>query len=180
MLLAGSSVLLRTFIAMEHAISASLPNEVLTMRVPLPPQQYPDAHAANRVLSANCCRACRAVPGVAAVGLEQRRPSAGQHAVVGRRRAGSHRATSRCRYTRSMRTTPTALGHPARGGPAADRERRRRRADRSPLVNERFVRTRLSGRAPLGQMVTSAAAEGPAVQRRRTTRSRSSASCTTR
>ena len=43
MLLAGSSVLLRAFSAMQRADLGVAPDRVLTLRVPLPAQRYPDA-----------------------------------------------------------------------------------------------------------------------------------------
>ena len=43
MLLAGSSVLLRAFVAMQQVDLGVAADRVLTMRVPLPAQRYPDA-----------------------------------------------------------------------------------------------------------------------------------------
>jgi hypothetical protein len=43
MLLAGSSLLIRTFVAMQHLDLGYQPERFLTMRIPLAPQRYPDA-----------------------------------------------------------------------------------------------------------------------------------------
>ncbi len=47
-LLAGSSVLLRTFVAMQQVVLGVPADRVLTMRVPLSPQRYPDAPHGSR------------------------------------------------------------------------------------------------------------------------------------
>ena len=68
MLLAGSSVLLRTFMAMENIDLGVPPEQVLTMRVPLPAQRYPDARRRIAFFQELLARV-RAAPGVAAAGL---------------------------------------------------------------------------------------------------------------
>ena len=57
--------------------------------------------------SRSCCRESRAVPGVEAVGLEQRPPSARATCGSPPRSAASRRSPIRCRCTRSAPTTRT-------------------------------------------------------------------------
>lgn len=151
MLLAGSSVLLRTFMAMER-VDLGIPSEnVLTMRVPLPAQRYPDASQRNTFFQGLLPRV-RAVPGVAAVGL-----NSGLHPLGNMRTAAEVRGEPpnaepvqvhhiNAEYTNALGIRLAA----GRMFTAADVEGTRAVA----LVNERFVGTRLNGRAPLGQVVT--------------------------
>ena len=150
MLLAGSSVLLRTFMAMENVDLGIRPEQVLTIRVPLSAQHYADAPRRIAFFQQLLPRV-RAVPGVAAVGL-----NSGLHPLG------------------NMRTTVEVVGEPPNNEPAqihhinadytnavgirlaagrmlmdTDVESARAVA----LVNERFVRTRLNGRTSLGQLL---------------------------
>jgi putative ABC transport system permease protein len=157
-LLAGSSVLVRTFVAMENVDLGIPPARVLTMRVPLPPQRYPDARRRVAFFQELLPRV-RAVPGVAAVGL-----NSGLHPLG------------------NMRATAEVVGEPANSEPVqvhqvnadytnalgirlaagrllvdADVEGHHSVA----LVNAQFVRTRLNGRAPLGRVVRLARLKEP-------------------
>ena len=68
MLLAGSSVLLRTFVEMGRVTLGAPPEQVLTLRVPLAPQRYPDA--ARRIgFFRELLPRIQALPGVEAVGV---------------------------------------------------------------------------------------------------------------
>ncbi len=68
MLLAGSSLLVRTFVTIQNVDLGVPPNQILTMRVPLAASRYPDA--AHRVqFFRELTQKVSAVPGVAAVGL---------------------------------------------------------------------------------------------------------------
>jgi putative ABC transport system permease protein len=150
MLLAGSSVLLRTFIAMERVELGAPPEQLLTMRIPLSAQRYPDA-ARRTAFFQELLPRLRAIPGVAAVGL-----NTGLHPLG------------------SMWTPAEVVGEPpvndpvqahhinadytnvlgirlAAGRLLTDNDIEGPRA--VALVNERFVRTRLNGRPPLGQVV---------------------------
>ena len=150
MLLAGSSVLLRTFMAMENVDLGIPPEQVLTLRVPLPAQRYADARQRVAFFQELLPRV-RAVPGVAAVGL-----NTGMHPIG------------------NMRMVAEVAGEPPNNEPvithhvdsdytnalgirlAAGRLLTDRDIEGVPavaLVNERFVRVRLNGRAPLGQVV---------------------------
>jgi putative ABC transport system permease protein len=149
-LLAGSSVLLRTFVAMERTQFAANPEEILMMRVPLAPQRYPDAARRNAFFRELLPR-LRAVPGVTAVGL-----NSGMHPLG------------------TMWTPAEVIGEPPVNDPVqvhninpdyinalgirlasgrlftdSDIEA----AQPVALVNERFVNMRLNNRPPLGQVV---------------------------
>jgi predicted permease len=67
-LLAGSSMLLRTFVSMQRVDLGYPPDRLLTLRVPLPQRQYPDA-ARRIAFFEQLLPGIRALPGVAAVGL---------------------------------------------------------------------------------------------------------------
>jgi predicted permease len=150
MLLAGSSVLLRSFIAMENADLGVPPEEVLTMRVPLPPQRYPDA-ARRIAFYQELLPRVQAVPGVAAVGL-----NSGLHPL------GNMRTTVEVRgeppSDELVQVHHVNAGYTSVLGIRLAAGRRFTDTDVESvqpvaLVNERFVRTRLNGRAPLGQVV---------------------------
>jgi len=150
MLLAGSSLLIRTFVAMQRVDLGYQPDRFLTMRIPLAPQRYPDA--AKRVaFYEDLLSRVAAVPGVAGSAL-----NTGLHPLG------------------NMWTTADVAGTPANAEPvvvhqvnagypstfgirlAAGRLLTETDViDRRPvaLVNERFVRSRFNGRPPLGQMV---------------------------
>jgi putative ABC transport system permease protein len=149
-LLAGSSLLLRTFVAMQQVDLAYPPDRLLTFRVPLPAEHYPDA--ARRVaFFQQLFEKVRAVPGVRSVGL-----NTGFHPVW------------------NMQTGVEVSGEPPNRAPVmihqintgyqdaftmasvsgrlftdADIEG----AQPVALVNERFARTRLVNRSALGQQV---------------------------
>jgi putative ABC transport system permease protein len=149
-LLAGSSVLLRTFVAMENVRLGVSPEQVLTMRVPLPPQQYRDAARRNAFFQELLPRV-RAVPGVEAAGL-----NSGLHPLGGMRIAAELQGDP-------SNNEPVLLHHVDAGYVnalgirlAAGRMLTDADVDGAQpvaLVNERFVRTRLDGRTPLGAMV---------------------------
>jgi predicted permease len=151
MLLAGSSVLLRTFIDMADVDLGVPPERVLTMRVPLSPQRYPDASKRISFFRQLLPRVA-AVPGVEAVGLNTNVHPRGNMRVVADVRGGPpsdelvqvHQVNAD--YTR-------ALGaHLVTGRLLSETDEADVRA--VALVNERFVRTRLSGRGPLGEIVS--------------------------
>ena len=150
MLLAGSSVLLRTFVAMERVQLPVPPDRLLTMRVPLPPARYPDAPRRIAFYQELLTR-IRAVPGVAAVGL-----NSGLHPV------GNFRATAEVVgeqpsaelvvvHNVNAGYTDTLGIRLASGRMLTDSDVER--VNPVMLVNERFVRTRFNGRPPLGQVV---------------------------
>ena len=151
MLLAGSSVLLRTFITMERAEYAADPSQVLVMRVPLAPQQYPDAARKTAFFNELLPRV-RAVPGVVAVGL-----NSGLHPLGNMRTlvdvSGEAPLAAPVLAHQVNEQYTEAMGIRLASGrllTASDVEARQPVA----LVNERFVRLRLNGRSALGQTVT--------------------------
>lgn len=150
-LLAGSSGLLRAFMSMRQVDLAVDPNQVLTMRVPLPATAYPDASRRSAFFQDLLGRVA-AVPGVAAAAV-----NSGLHPLG------------------NMWTIATVAGEPPSDDPvqvhhvsagytdvvgirlAAGRlftTTDVESAQSVALVNERFVRGRLNGREPLGQTVT--------------------------
>ena len=151
MLLAGSSVLLRRFMTMENVDLGVAPNEVLTMRVPLPPQRYPDA-SRRIAFYQDLLPRLRAVPGVAAVGLNSGLHPLGnmRAAVVVRGEAPNNEPVQvhhvNADYTNALGTR-LASGRMLTDGDVSG-------AQPVALVNERFVRMRLPDRAPIGQMVS--------------------------
>jgi putative ABC transport system permease protein len=149
-LLAGSSVLLRKFVALGQVDLGYAPERILTMRVPLPPDRYPDA-ARRIAFFQELLPRVRAVPGVAAAGL-----NSGLHPLG------------------NMTTTIEVIGEAASPEPAlvhqiehgyldtyglrAVQGRLLTESDVTAvqpvaLVNERFVQTRLAERPPLGRTV---------------------------
>ena len=150
MLLAGSSVLLRAFAAMQRVELGAPADRVLTMRVPLPPQRYPDAPRRIAFFRELLPRV-GAVPGVAAAGV-----NTGLHPMG------------------NMSTAAEVAGEPANAEPVqvhqvsagyTDAIGIRLAAGRfltdsdvagaAPvaLANERFVRARLNGATPIGRVV---------------------------
>ena len=149
-LLAGSSVLLRTFIDLGRVDIGAPPDRVLVFRVPLAPQRYPDV--ARRVaFFQDLLPRIKTTPGVEAVAL-----NSGLHPLG------------------NMSMPAEVMGYPAISDPVqahhvnadytktlglrlaagrlltdADVES----AQRVVLVNERFVRTRIPDRPPIGQVV---------------------------
>jgi predicted permease len=150
MLLAGSSLLVRTYAAMNGADIGYPPDRVLTMRIPLPSRNYPDA--ARRVaFFDDLLSRLPSVPGV-------------QSAAVN---TGLHPFGN-------MWTTAEVAGAPPNVEPVEVHQvsagyfdalgirlasgRYFSRADIGnaqpvALINERFARTRLEDRSPLGQTI---------------------------
>jgi predicted permease len=150
MLLAGSSVLLRTFMAMENIDLGVPPEQVLTMRVPLPAQHYPDARRRIAFFQELLPRV-RASPGVAAAGL-----NSGLHPLGNMRTPAEVRGeppnNEPVQVHQINAGYTNALGiRLAAGRMLTDTDVER--VQQVALVNEQFVRTRLNGRAPLGRMV---------------------------
>jgi len=158
MLLAGSSVLLRTFVAMADVDLGVPPERVLTMRVPLPAQHYRDP-ARRIAFFQELLPRVRAVPGVAAVGL-----NSGLHPLGNMRTAvevaGEPLSSEPVQVHHVNADYTKALGIRLAAGRLltdADVES----AQPVALANERFVRTRLNDRAPLGQVVKLPRLKGP-------------------
>jgi predicted permease len=149
-LLAGSSVLLRTFMSMQQVDLGYEPARLLTLRVPLPAQHYSDAPRRIAFFQ-QLLSGVSALPGVSAVGL-----NTGFHPLG------------------NMQTSVEVSGEPPDETPvvvhqinagyqqafgielAAGRLLTDVDVDGTQpiaLVNERFGRTRLLNRSPLGQQI---------------------------
>ena len=150
-LLAGSSVLLRAFMAMQNVDLTVRPEQILTMRVPLPPQRYPDASRRVAFFQELLPR-LRALPGVAGVGLNTGLHPLGNMRTVARV-AGEAPSDSPVQIHHVNAGYAEALGiRLAAGRLFADGEVATAAA--VALVNERFVRARLGGREPVGLVVS--------------------------
>jgi putative ABC transport system permease protein len=150
MLLAGSSLLVRTYAAMQSVQLNTPPDRLLTMRVPLPATNYPDAARRTAFFNDLLARVS-AVPGVEAVGV-----NSGLHPVGN--------ATAVAEVSGAPPNTEPVLVHQVSAGYTAAfgirlgsgrllNDSDVAGAQRVALVNERFVRTRLEDRPPLGQIV---------------------------
>ncbi len=150
MLLAGSSLLIRTFVAMQRVDLGYQPDRFLTMKIPLAPQRYPDA--ARRVaFYQDLLSRVAAVPGVAGTAL-----NSGLHPLgnlwTPADVAGTAANTEPVVVHQINAGYPSAFGIKlAAGRLLTDTDI----FDRRPvaLVNERFVRSRFNDRPPLGQLV---------------------------
>jgi putative ABC transport system permease protein len=150
MLLAGSSLLIRTFVAMQRVDLGFQPERFLTLRVPLPASRYPDA-VRRVVFFEDLLARIGTLPGVSGVGL-----NSGLHPLG------------------NMWTAADVIGAPPSSEPVEVHQvndgylpafgirlaaGRLLEADdvsaRRPVgvVNERFVQARFGGRPPLGQTV---------------------------
>ena len=127
-------------------------------RVPLAPQRYPDA-ARRIAFFQELLPRIGSTPGVEAVAV-----NSGLHPLgnmwMPAEVVGYPPSAIRCRRTMSARATPKALGiRLAAGRLLTDGDVES--AQRVALVNERFVRTRIPDRPPLGQVVKLLAAKDP-------------------
>src|SRR5439155_5534394 len=150
MLLSGTSPLVRTFVAIQRIDLGVRPDRVLTMRVPLPAQHYPDTSRRNAFYQDLLPRVS-AVPGVAAVGLNTGlhplgnmwtaaevpgAPPSDEPVVVHQINAGYAEAFA-LRAAAGRLLTDLDVSS----------------ARHVAVINERFARARLNGRPPLGQLV---------------------------
>jgi len=149
-LLAGSGALVRAFVALQRVALDMPPDRVLTLRVPLAPQKYPDTPRKIAFFQ-DLLRRVAEVPGVAAAGL-----NTGLHPL------GSMWTVAEV-AGQPPDTNPVTVHHVSAGYADAMGIRLltgRRMTDsdvdqRQPvaLVNERFVRRRLDGASALGRTV---------------------------
>ena len=151
MLLAGSTVLLRAFLAMQRVELGTAPERILTMRVPLPAQRYPDATRRNTFFR-ELVDAVSTMPGVAAAAV-----NTGLHPLGNQRtpvdvRGGEPSPDAVMIHNVSAGYTSTFGIQLAQGRLLTDDDTTASQA--VALVNERFVRARLSGLAPLGAVVS--------------------------
>ena len=144
MLLVGSSLLLRAFVTMQRVELGVDPARILTMRVPLPSQRYPDA-ARRAAFFKELLPRIAAVPGVAAAALNSGLHPMGNMAMpvdLG----GARPSTDPVQIHHVSAAYTHALGISLSTGRLftdSDVDR----AQPVALVNERFVRTRAGDRA---------------------------------
>ena len=162
-LLAGSSVLLRTFVDLGRIDLGVPPDRLLVFRVPLAPQRYPDATRRTAFFKELLPR-IGSTPGVEAVAVNSGLHPLGNMwmpaEVVGYPAISdpvqAHPVSAG--YTRALGIR-LAAGRLLTDGDVES-------AQRVALVNERFVRTRIPDRPPLGQVVKLWRLKDPPVQRR--------------
>jgi putative ABC transport system permease protein len=150
MLLAGSSLLVRTYLAIQHVDLGVRADRVLTMRVPLPPQHYPDA-SRRIAFFQEVLRRVGAVPGVQAVGLNTGLHPLGNMWTAAEVAGGSPNSDPVVVHQVNAGYIPAIGLRLVSGRLFTDSDVNG--AQHVALVNERFVRTRLDGRPPLGQIV---------------------------
>jgi putative ABC transport system permease protein len=150
MLLAGSSVLLRAFMAMQHVELGVPADRVLTMRVPLPPQRYPDA-ARRIAFFQELLRRVSAVPGVAVAAVNSGLHPMGNMSAIAEI-AGAAPSSDAVQVHHVSADYTNVVGVRLIAGRLFT-EADVNRSDPVALVNERFVRTRLAAVTPLGQTV---------------------------
>jgi putative ABC transport system permease protein len=150
MLLAGSSLLIRTFLSLRQIDLGYPPERFLLLRVPLSPERYPDA-ARRSAFYQDLLDRIRALPGVAAAGIN----------------TGTHPLGNMWSSAEIPGTSPTAdpvVVHNVDSGYASTMGLRLvagrlltdddvRGVRPAAVVNERFARVRLDGLPPLGQSV---------------------------
>ena len=152
MLLAGSSVLLRAFAGMQQADLGVAADRVLTMRVPLPAQRYPGGPRRIAFFQ-DLLQRVNAVPGVAAAGVNTGlHPLGNMGAPV--EVAGEAPTTDIVQIHSVSANYTDALGIRLAAGRQLNESDMNGGAPVA-LVNERFVRMRLTGAgaAPLGRTV---------------------------
>ena len=151
MLLAGSTVLLRAFLAMQQTEVGVPPEHVLTLRVPLPPQRYPDV-ARKTAFFRELLEKVSAVPGVAVAAV-----NSGLHPLSNVRTPVEVRGGSASRDAVVVHSV--SASYPAAMGIRLAQGRLLTEADTAAavpvaVVNERFVRSRLDGVPPLGAVIS--------------------------
>ena len=150
MLLAGSSLLIRTFVAMQRVDLGFQPDRFLTLRVPLPASHYPDA-ARRIAFFEDLLTRIGAVPGVTGVGLNTGLHPLGNMWITAEV-VGAPPKSEQVEVHHVNAGYTDAMGiRLAAGRLLEDGDISAHRA--VALVNERFVRARFDGRLPLGQIV---------------------------
>jgi putative ABC transport system permease protein len=150
MLLVGSSLLIRTFVQMQHVELGVPPARVLTMRVPLPANRYPDAPRRIAFFQDLLSR-IRGVRGVVAVGLNTGLHPIGNMWSVVDVAGMAPRAEPVVVHQINAEYTTTFGIRLATGRLLTQHDVDS--VQQVALVNEHFVRSRLEGRTPLGVVV---------------------------
>jgi putative ABC transport system permease protein len=150
MLLAGSSMLLRAFVAMQQVMLGVPADRVLTMRIPLSSQHYPDAPRRIAFFQ-ELLRKVSAVPGVAAAAV-----NSGLHPMGNMWTAAEVPGEAPTKDPVQVHNVSADYTNAVGIRLAAGRLLTESDVNGShpvALVNDRFARTRLPGRSPLGQAV---------------------------
>jgi putative ABC transport system permease protein len=150
MLLVGASLLVRTLMAVQQADLGFPPDRVLVLRVPLAVRHYPDA-SRKIAFFKDLLERVRAVPGVTAVGLNTGLHPLGNMGTIADV-AGAPPSPDAVMVHQINPGYPAALGIRLQSGRLFS-ETDMGDAPAVAIVNERFVRTRLENRPPLGQIV---------------------------
>jgi putative ABC transport system permease protein len=150
MLLAGASLLVRTFVTMQKVDLGFPADRLLTMRVPLAARRYPDT-ARRIAFFRELLDRVGALPGVTAVGL-----NTGLHPLgnmwTAAEVAGAPPSSEPVEVHQIDGAYTAALDIRLASGRFFTRSELNA-AQPVALVNDRFVTTRLDGRPPIGQMV---------------------------
>jgi putative ABC transport system permease protein len=149
-LLAGSSLLIRTFVALQRTDLGYDPSRLLTLRVPLSPQRYPDAQRRITFYQDLLLR-IRAIPGVAAAGVNTGLHPLGNMWTAAEVPGTLSSADPVVVHQVDAGYTPAIGIRLVAGRLLTDDDVRGVRP--VAIVNERFVRARLADRPPLGQTV---------------------------
>ena len=149
-LLAGSSVLLRTFVSMARVDLGYEPDRILTLRVPLPAQRYPD-RARRVAFFEELLPRVASVPGVTAVGL-----NTGMHPLGNLWSAAE--ITGEAPRTEPVQVHQINADYLQAFGLRLTAGRALTSTDVTSarpvaLVNDTFVRARIATRPPLGNLV---------------------------
>ena len=150
MLLAGASLLVRTFVTMRQLDLGFPADRLLTLRVPLPARRYPEP-ARKIAFFRELLDRVGALPGVTAAGL-----NTGLHPFGNMRTAadvaGTPASTEPVEVHQIGGAYTTALDIRLESGRLLT-DSELNTAQPVAVVNSRFVATRFNGRPPLGQIV---------------------------
>ncbi|HKR61475.1 MAG TPA: FtsX-like permease family protein, partial [Pyrinomonadaceae bacterium] len=151
MLLVGASLMIRTFLAMQNVELGFRSDRLLTMRIPLSEQQYPDAQRRIAFFKELLGR-ISALPNVVSAGLNTGlHPLGNMSAPV--EVVGSTEQNTQPVLVHQINPDYTkALGIPLIGGRLITEAEMNGKLQLA-IVNQSFVRSRLDGRDPLGRVV---------------------------
>lgn len=151
MLLVGASLMIRTLIAMQDFDLGFHPANLLTMRVPLSSQRYPDATRRVAVFQ-ELLRRVKAVPGVREVGLSSGLHPLGDWGGAVEVAGSAQRDTRPAQIHQTNETYTAALGIPLLQGRLMTETEIATR-QHVAVVNRSFVERYIKGRSPIGNVV---------------------------
>jgi putative ABC transport system permease protein len=150
-LLVGAGLMIRTFLAVQDVELGFRTDRLLTMRVPLPEQRYPDRERRIAFFE-DLLRRVSAVPGVVAVGLNTGMHPLGNLATSVEVVGNTQQDTRPVVIHQTNTDYTKALGIALVDGRLLT-ESEMRGVRHLALVNQSFVRSRLDGSQPLGRVV---------------------------